>query len=143
MQDRPTSIELLEAAAEFIEREIVPATEGRRQFQSRVVANVLKIVAREIALEEPQLQTEVRALAELLGKPATEAAGTQKLREAARALNTELVAQIRAGDADRGPWRERALKVVRDQVEEKLKVANPRYLEADLAARQSTRSRGE
>ena len=135
MQDRPTSIELLEAAAEFVEREIVPATEGRRQFQSRVVANVLKIVAREIALEEPQLRAEVRSLADLLGQPTPEPAGMKELREAGRALNQELVERIRKGDADRGPWREQLFKVVRELVEEKLKVANPRYLEADLAAR--------
>ncbi|MGO9603045.1 MAG: hypothetical protein ACLQAT_06525 [Candidatus Binataceae bacterium] len=41
MQDRPSAIELLEAAADFVDREIVPATEGRMQFQSRVVANVM------------------------------------------------------------------------------------------------------
>jgi len=50
-------------------------------------------------------------------------------------LNQELVERIRKGDADRGPWREQLFKVVRELVEEKLKVANPRYLEADLAAR--------
>ncbi len=137
MQDRPTSIELLEAAAEFVEREIVPATEGRRQFQSRVVANVLKIVAREIAMEEPQLRAEVRSLADLLERSVPDPAGMKELREAGRALNQELVERIRNGDADRGPWRERVLKVVRELVEEKLKVANPRYLEADLAARVS------
>jgi len=137
MQDRPTSIELLEAAAEFVEREIVPATEGRRQFQSRVAANVLRIVAREIALEEPQLRAEVRSLADLLGQPAPDSAGVKELREAGRALNQELVERIRKGDADRGPWREQVFKAVRELVEEKLKVANPRYLEADLAARAS------
>ncbi|MFI5351570.1 MAG: DUF6285 domain-containing protein [Candidatus Binatales bacterium] len=141
MQDRPTSIELLEAAAEFVEREIVPATEGRRQFQSRVVANVLKIVAREIALEEPQLRAEVRSLADLLGRPTPEPAGMNELREAGRALNQELVERIRKGDADRGPWREQLFKIVRELVEEKLKVANPRYLEADLAARASAQPR--
>lgn len=141
MQDRPTSIELLEAAAEFIEREIMPATEGRLQFQSRVAANVLKIVAREIALEEPQLRAEVRSLADLLGRPTSDSAGVKELREAGRALNQELVERIRKGDADRGPWRERLFKVVRELVEEKLKVANPRYLEADLAARASAQAR--
>ncbi len=138
MQDRPTAIELLEAAAEFVEREIIPSTEGRRQFQSRVVANVLKIVAREIAMEEPQLRGEVRALADLLGRQSSEAGGIAELREAARALNQELVGRIRAGEADRGPWRDRVFTVVRELVEQKLKVANPRYLEADLATRSKT-----
>jgi len=48
---------------------------------------------------------------------------------------------LRKGDADRGPWREQLFKVVRELVEEKLKVANPRYLEADLAARVSAQAR--
>jgi len=138
MQDRPTAIELLEAAANFVEREIIPATEGRRQFQSRVVANVLRIVAREIAMEEPHLQNEVRALADLLGKPAPDAPGMKELRGAARAFNQELSERIRAGEADDGPWRERTFKAVRAIVEDKLKVANPRYLEGDLAARSAT-----
>jgi alcohol dehydrogenase class IV len=135
MQDRPTAIELLEAAAQFLEHDIVPATDGRRQFQARVAANVLKIVARELANEEPQLRAEVRALAELLGRPVPAAEAMRQLREAAGELNRELSHRIRAGEADDGPWRERTLKVVRSVVEDKLRVANPRYLEADLAAR--------
>ena len=58
MQDRPTSIELLEAAADFVDREIVPAIEGARQFQARVVANVMRIVAREIQNEDPGVRVE-------------------------------------------------------------------------------------
>jgi hypothetical protein len=143
MQDRPTSIELLEAAAEFIERDIVPATEGRRQFQSRVVANVLRIVAREIAIEESQLRAEVQALANLLAKPAPVAGTVVELRDAARALNQELAERIRAGSADHGAFRDRVLKVVRELVEQKLKVANPRYLEADQAARSKAQTRRE
>jgi alcohol dehydrogenase class IV len=141
VQDRPTAIELLEAAAQFLESDIVPATDGRRQFQARVAANVLRIVARELANEEPQLRAEVRALADLLGRPVAQAEAMKQLREAGAALNRELSERIRAGEADDGPWRERVLKVVRALVEDKLRVANPRYLEADLAARAATRER--
>jgi len=135
MQDRPTSIELLEAAADFVDREIVPAIEGARQFQARVVANVMRIVAREIQMEDPAVRVEVKALARLLGRDAPHLHSLDDLRKASASLGEELSARIRAGDADSGPWRAEVLSVVRQSVEDKLKIANPRYLEKDLAMR--------
>jgi hypothetical protein len=135
MQDRPSVSELLELSAQFIEREIVPITEGARQFQARVVANVMRIVTRELQLEEPQLREEISALADLLKRPVPAAGSLEQSRAAAAALNAELSARIRAGDADQGSWRRDVLGVVRKLVEEKLRVANPRYLEADRATR--------
>ena len=135
MQDRPTSVELLEAAADFVDRELVPAIEGAKQFQARVVANVMRIVAREIQLEDPAVRREVKALAKLLGHDAPHLHSLDDLRKAATGLGEELSAKIRAGDADSGAWRTEVLAVVRQSVEDKLRVANPRYVEADIAAR--------
>ena len=135
MQDRPTSIELLEAAADFVDREIVPAIEGARQFQARVVANVMRIVAREIQHEDPAARIEVKALARLLGRDAPHLHSLEDLRKASANMGEELSARIRAGDADSGSWRSEVLSVVRQSVEDKLRIANPRYLEKDLAMR--------
>ena len=135
MQDRPTSIELLEAAADFVDREIVPAIEGARQFQARVVANVMRIVAREIQQEDPAVRTEVKALARLLGRDAPHLHSLDDLRKASASMGEELSARIRAGDSDSGSWRAEVLSVVRQSVEDKLRIANPRYLEKDLAIR--------
>ncbi|HYB89587.1 MAG TPA: DUF6285 domain-containing protein [Candidatus Binataceae bacterium] len=135
MQDRPTAIELLEAAADFIDREIVAATKGRAQFQSRVAANVMRIVAREIQMEDGFVRNEVRALAQLLGHPEPQIQGLDELHKAALALSEELCGKIRAGEADAGGWRAQVLAAVRRSVEDKLRIANPRYIEADLAAR--------
>ena len=135
MQDRPTSIELLEAAADFVDREIVPAIEGARQFQARVVANVMRIVAREIQQEDPAARIEVKALARLLGRDAPHLHSLEDLRKASTIMGEELSARIRAGDADSGSWRSEVLSVVRQSVEDKLRIANPRYLEKDLAMR--------
>ena len=137
MQDRPTSIELLEAAADFVDREIVPAIEGARQFQARVVANVMRIVAREIQQEDPAARIEVKALARLLGRDAPHLHSLDDLRKASASMGEELSARIRAGDADSGSWRAEVLSVVRQSVEDKLRIANPRYLEKDLAMRKS------
>jgi uncharacterized protein DUF6285 len=105
MQDRPTSVELLEAAADFVDREIVPAIEGARQFQARVVANVMRIVAREIQQEDPASRVEVKALARLLGRDGPHLHSLEDLRKASASMGEELSARIRAGDADSGSWR--------------------------------------
>jgi hypothetical protein len=138
MQDRPTSIELLEAAADFVDREIVPTLEGQRQFQTRVVANVMRIVAREIKNEDPLVRAEVRALSKLLAHPEPHIHSLDDLCKAAVRLNGELSERIRVGDADRGAWRAEVLTLVRRSVEDKLRIANPRYLESDLTARKTS-----
>ena len=135
MQDRPTSVELLEAAADFVDREVVPAIEGARQFHARVVANVMRIVAREIKLEDPLVRSEVKALARLLGHDAPHLHSLDDLRAAAAGMGEELTAKIRAGEADEGARRGEVLAVVRQSVEDKLRIANPRYLESDIAIR--------
>jgi alcohol dehydrogenase class IV len=135
MQDRPTAIELLEAAADFVDGEIVTATTGRVQFQSRVVANVMRIVAREIRDEDPFARAETRSLAALLKCEQPHVHGLDDVRRAAAKLNEDLSTKIRAGEADAGPRRAEVLAAVRQIVENKLKIANPRYLEADLAIR--------
>jgi alcohol dehydrogenase class IV len=135
MQDRPTSVELLEAAADFVDREVVPAIEGARQFHARVVANVMRIVAREIKLEDPLVRGEVKALARLLGHDAPHLHSLDDLRAAAAGMGEELTAKIRAGEADEGARRREVLAVVRQSVEDKLRIANPRYLESDIAIR--------
>ena len=140
MQDRPTSIELLEAAADFVDRELVPAIEGARQFQARVVANVMRIVAREIKMEDPLVRSEVKALARLLGHDAPHLHSLDDLRTAAVGMGEELTAKIRAGEADDGSWRREVLAVVRQSVEDKLRIANPRYLDSDIAIRSARRS---
>ena len=140
MQDRPTSVELLEAAADFVESELVPAIQGARQFQARVVANVMRIVAREIKMEDPLVRNEVKALALLLGRDKPHLHSLADLHKAAAGMGEELTAKIRAGEADDGDWRGEVLAVVRHSVEDKLRIANPRYLESDIAIRNARRS---
>jgi alcohol dehydrogenase class IV len=126
---------LLEAAADFVDRELVPTIEGARQFQARVVANVMRIVAREIKMEDPLVRSEVKALARLLDHDAPHLHSLDDLRAAAARMSEELTARIRVGDADDGAWRRDVLSVVRQSVEDKLRIANPRYLENDIAIR--------
>ena len=120
-QDRPDASELVAAVREFLERDVMPATEGRVQFHTRVAMNVLAIVERELTLA-PDLEPGERArAAAILGHDGT-----------ADALERELAAAIRSGLVD-----DRLPEVrdhVRATVREKLLIAKPRYLPDDSPA---------
>ena len=141
MQDRPTSVELLGAAADFVDRELVPTIEGARQFQLRVVANVMRIVAREIQHEDKFARDEVKTLAALLGHEKPHLHSLEDLRKAAMTMGEELSAKIREDKAEDGAWRAEVLALVRNSVENKLRIANPKYLEADTAIMKTANDR--
>jgi len=128
MQDRPTVDELLEAVRGFLETDIVPATDGRRQFLARVAANTLAIVQRELRAEEEHLTREWEGLQALLG-PEETPAGREALRAAVRRRTEALCARIRAGEADHGPWAEAVFAHAHATVHDKLSVTNPGYLD--------------
>ena len=134
MQDRPTALELLAAVRTFIEQQVVPALEGGRQFHARVAGNVLAIVARELTDGDTQLRGEWARLTELCvpanGVPTSTAPPVDAavLHAAVGALNAELAARIRGGDADSVPFRTAVLAHLRATADEKLRIANPAYL---------------
>ena len=129
MQDRPSVSELLDAVRAFLEEDVVPALEGPRQFHARVAANVLAIVGRELAGEEASLLAEWRRLAVVLGEDASAPpVRLEALRGAVRERTAALAERIRRGDADAGPFRDAVRAHVRATVEDKLRVANPRFV---------------
>ncbi len=114
-QDRPTTRELVVAVREFLERDVMTATEGRVQFHTRVAVNVLGIVERELELGSSLAQRERARAAALLGHDGDP-----------RALEAELAAAIRSGSL--GDRDEELRRHVRETVREKLLIANPGYL---------------
>ena len=128
MQDRPGATELLEAVRAFLEEEVVPALDGPRQFHARVAANVLVIVGRELAGEEASLLAEWRRLAGLLGRASEPPPRLEALRGAVRERTAALAERIRRGEADAEPFRAAVRAHVRATVEDKLRVANPRFV---------------
>jgi hypothetical protein len=136
MQDRPTALELLDAARQFLEEQAVPALDGPRQFHARVAANVLAIVGRELRDGDDYLRAEwtrLRALVHPSDASGDPPARGDELREAVTALNVELSARVRAGDADTGAFRTAVLAHLHTTIDDKLRIANPRYL-ADAEA---------
>jgi hypothetical protein len=134
MHDRPTAHELLTALQRFLDEEIVPATDGRRQFLARVAANVARMLDREIEGEETQLAAEWRGLDAVLGA-ASAPAGRAELRAAIARRTEELCDRIRSGEADEeSPFRRAVLDHLRGTVRDKLLVANPAWLGPAAAA---------
>ena len=119
-QDRPTAAELVTAVREFLERDVMAATDGRVNFHTRVAVNVLNTVTRELELGAEFDTAERARAAQLLGHDGN-----------TEHLERELAAAIRSGALDDQDRRVRAH--VRATVREKLLIANPGYLPDDAA----------
>lgn len=110
LHDVPDAAGLVEAVREFLEKDVMVATEGRVQFHTRVAINVLGMVERELRLAAAQ-----------------EAAHGADLASLGVSSERELADAIRRGDLDDRMADVR--DVVTRTVRAKLEVANPRYLE--------------
>lgn len=109
--DVPTALELVEAVREFIETDVMAATEGRVRFHARVAANVLATVERELVAGPGHAKAHAERLAQL-GVPDDAA----------------LAAAIRNRDLD-DRWGE-VKAAIAATVADKLAVANPAYGES-------------
>jgi hypothetical protein len=123
-------VELVNAVRQYLESELLPTlTDQRLKFQTLIAANVLSIAERELQTEEAVLSEEYAYCADLLKLDEAPRKLTD-LRAAVRAANERLSADIRNGVYD-DPARFASLaRVLRQFVERKLRVANPRYLAA-------------
>jgi aminoglycoside phosphotransferase (APT) family kinase protein len=110
---RPTAGELLDAVQEFLLGPVSESTEGQVRFHARVAANVVGIVARQMAAGPAPLQRAVERL-EVLGASSF----------------ADLSAAIRAGTFD---GREAELwPFLWTAVADRLAVANPRHAEREV-----------
>jgi hypothetical protein len=114
-QDRPNAIELIAAVREFLEHDVLRATQGRVQFHTRVAVNALGMIERELTEGRALTDAERGRAAALLGHDAS-----------ADVLERELAAAIRDGRLD--DCLDDVRRHVRATVREKLLVANPSYL---------------
>lgn len=122
MNDRPTADELLDAVRDYLRTEVAPAApDHRSRFRALIAANVVAIVRRELAAGVDGSK-EVAAIAALLDQPAL-------LEQPVDEANRRLAAHIRTGGADEGEHARAVRAFVRGQVEGKLAVNNPTFLE--------------
>ena len=81
--DRPTAGELIESVREWLERDVLAATDGRLHYHARVAINALSIVERELVVGPDQ-----------------QAAHIDRLQLLGFANDAELASAIRSGDLD-------------------------------------------
>jgi hypothetical protein len=109
LHDRPTAVELIEAARGALGDEVLPHLQGRPGFQLRVVLRALGIVRRELSHLEQHTALHAAALA---------AVGCRDEQELARAIRE-------GGLGERDELLLAALRVI---IRAKLEAANPSYL---------------
>jgi hypothetical protein len=110
----PSATVLLTAAVKYLEQELLPTLTGYHRFQTRVTANVLSIVRRELELRETQAVAELARLRALLGHDGD-----------AEALSGELCGLIREGSIDLNGADLRAH--VRQSLADALAINNPKW----------------
>lgn len=112
---KPDAATLLEAVVKYLDEELIPTLAGYHRFQSRVAANVIRTVGREIGLRAEQAAAERTRLAALLGHGGE-----------VEALNSELADRIRAGTL---ALDDKALRAhIRQSLSDALAINNPKWL---------------
>ncbi|WP_185995896.1 DUF6285 domain-containing protein [Nocardioides campestrisoli] len=110
----PDAREIVTAVCEFLRDEVMPSTEGALSFHARVAANLLDVLGREL---EQSPEGEAR-LAEWLGRLDV-------------ADEHELALRVRSGEL--GPDDPDLVAALWTTTDDRLLVANPAYLDDDVA----------
>lgn len=114
-QSMPSAPILLTAAVKYLEQELLPTLTGYHRFQTRVTANVLNIVRRELELREAQSAAEHERLRTLVGHDGD-----------VEGLSAELSESIRRGAIDLNDANLRSH--LRQSLADALAINNPKWL---------------
>lgn len=110
----PSSTELLESVRDFMRTEVMAETAGRTQFLSRVAANSLDIVLRELQLGPDHQRRELAALEQLLSSSGS-----------LEALRGQLALALREGSMDLNHTG--LAQFLRDSVVGQIAIDQPKY----------------
>jgi hypothetical protein len=114
-QSLPDAPTLLDAAVKYLEEELLPSLDGYHRFKTRVTANVLNTIRRELELRGKQAAAERARLAAILGHDGD-----------VDALSLELSERIRLGAID---LNDPALRAhLRQSVADALAINNPKWI---------------
>lgn len=112
---KPDATILLQAAVKYLEEELIPTLDGYYRFQTRVTANVLNTVRRELELRDRQASAEQQRLAAILGHDGE-----------VEALSRELAERIRTNQIALDDPSLRAH--IRQSLSDALTINNPKWL---------------
>lgn len=114
-QSTPDSTMLLQAAAKYLEQELMPTLDGYHRFKTRVTVNVLNTIRRELELRASQAASERERLTMLLGRDGD-----------VEELSRELSERIRSGAI---ALDDRTLgSHIRQSLKDALAINNPKWL---------------
>ncbi len=125
MQDRPTTRELVEAARELFERELLPTiADPRLRFRTLVALNALGMAEREMFAGDVFVDEELKGLRALLGVAEGPLPESRAAKESeAWAHRKTLATSLREGKAPEGTG-----PFLRSSVGYKLSISNPRFV---------------
>lgn len=130
MHDKPNRTDLLDAARQTLQREILPHLDGEKKYAGLMIASALATVIRELqgdASHEP-VRRVLDQFADLYGQDNVHGAGLDG-PERIDALNRHLVREIREGlydDEPLGP----IYPILMEQAIQRLRFSNPDFIEA-------------
>lgn len=141
MYDRPNLDELISAAIQHFEAQVIPAVkgDGKLYFQTLVAVNVLKVAERELKLGWSHLLAEWNALNTLEGQPRELPSDPDAAKTTIAERQHNLCIRIRAGDYDDESHKSALFEYVLGGVTRSLEVANPKFLQT-LAEEDKTRN---
>lgn len=122
----PDTATLLQATADYLERELLPTLQDYPRFQTRVSVNLLRLVERELRLAPAQQQAEHTRLRALTGRDGS-----------LDALNATLADHILVGDITLTDGK--LLQHLRQTLRETLLIHNPAWVQ-DTADTPPTRT---
>jgi hypothetical protein len=111
----PNTTTLLQAAVKYLEEELLPTLNGYHRFKTRVTANAINVVRRELELRGAQAAAERDRLVGLLGHDG-------EVEE----LSRELAQKIRQGAVELNDPKLRAH--IRQSLRDALSINNPKWL---------------
>jgi hypothetical protein len=110
----PSAATLLQAAAKYLEAELLPVLADYHRFQTRVTINVLNLVRRELEFEQVQRGAERERLCAILGYDGN-----------VDEMNAKLAERIRSGAIASDDCALRSH--IRQSLEDALAINNPRW----------------
>ena len=130
MYDRPNLSELIDAARQHFETQVIPAIKGdpKLYFQTLVAINVLKVAERELALRWTHLQAEWSRLDGLYGESTPIPPDPTQAEAVLASRVVALCGEIRGGAFD-GENKRALFDHLLTTTREGLEVANPKFLQ--------------
>ncbi len=127
MRDNPQADDLLQIAETTFRQEILPLLPTDKKYTALMIANAMRIAARQFGCIESNTAVEIAALSELLGGPAVDDGLGALLN-----LNKQFAAAIRSGAFASGKdAHDKAREHLFTSVQNRLVEVNPKVISGD------------